>query len=373
MSKGLRRLWFGRQLIVETGMSTRGNSQMDEAPDLEDQSPETQALIWLTRLTSGDAGPEQMGAFERWRREDARHELALADARQLWVDLGRPLQAMYAPRLASLPPLVSDHGSRRVRLRRVVRSAVAAALLMGLVGGQQWWTGWRFDQVTDTGAQRTLALRDGSTMWLNTDSAADIRVDESQRHVTLARGEAFFDVAHDEARPFIVDAGVGQIRVLGTAFGVRRDGDDVLVTVQRGRVQVSGGATPPVLVTPDMRVRVHTGDKVKHVDMVNADQELAWRNGRLVFEDRPLSEILNELKRYDSRLVVVRYPEASKVRINAMIDLARIDEWYDGLQQTLPVEVLRIGPLVWVSGAAHNKKGAYIPTVVQVGAAIPAT
>lgn len=374
-------LWNPAPLIVETSMSTREDNLKDEelALDPADDSLEDQALTWLVRMTSGDAGPEQMEAFVQWRNASPEHDQALADARQLWVELGRPLDALYAPRLASMQAPVPMHLSlsanvqfkQRPRHRWLPRAAAAAVLMLSVVAGQQWWSKWRFDQVTATGVQRTLALQDGSTMWLNTDSAADVRVDAKQRHVTLARGEAFFDVTHDPARPFTVDAGVGQIRVLGTAFGVQRDGDDVLVTVQRGRVQVSGGGTAPVIITPDMRARVHLGDKVKHVDLINADQELSWRNGRLIFEDRPLSEILNVLKRYDDRVVVVRYPEANKVRINAMIDLARIDEWYDGLQQTLPVEVSRIGPLVWVSGTDRDPQAGNKPPVVQLGVVIP--
>lgn len=374
-------LWNPAPLIVETSMSTREDNLKDEelALDPADDSLEDQALTWLVRMTSGDAGPEQMEAFVQWRNASPEHDQALAEARQLWVELGRPLDALYAPRLASMQAPVPMHLSlsanvqfkQRPRHRWAPRAAAAAVLMLSVVAGQQWWSKWRFDQVTDTGVQRTLALQDGSTMWLNTDSAADVRVDAKQRHVTLARGEAFFDVTHDPARPFTVDAGVGQIRVLGTAFGVQRDGDDVLVTVQRGRVQVSGGGTAPVIITPDMRARVHLGDRVKHVDLINADQELSWRNGRLIFEDRPLSEILNVLKRYDDRVVVVRYPEANKVRINAMIDLARIDEWYDGLQQTLPVEVSRIGPLVWVSGTDRDPQAGTNPPVVQLGVIVP--
>lgn len=328
---------------------------MDTESITDADSPQTQAVTWLVRLTSGEAAPQMLAEFDAWRYADHQHEQALADARHMWLELGKPLQLQYAPRLASLPRQRGGAIQRARQRWRPVMAAAAATLAFAIGLGQQWWTNWQYDQVTAVGEQRTLALHDGSTMWLNTGSAANIDVNPQRRHVRLIRGEAFFDVRHDPRHPFTIDAGAGQVKVLGTAFGVHREGDDILVTVQRGKVQVSGGGTAPVVITPDQRVRVRIGDAIKRIEFVNSDQDLSWRNGRLVFEDRPLSEILTELKRYDNRVLIVRYPEANRIRMNAMIDLARLDEWYDGLEQSLPVEVTRFGPAVLVRAAEHNK------------------
>lgn len=331
----------------------------------DDTGLEAQAIAWLVRLTSGEAGPDVLADFERWRNADPQHEVALTSARHLWLQLGRPLESQYA-RPWVVEPERRPISSKRKRSRMRPTLAAAAAVLAVTVGlGQRWLTSWQYDQVTAIGEQRTVALADGSTLWLNTGSAANLDVDNMRRHIQLLRGEAFFEVQRDPQHPFSVDAGGGQVKVLGTAFGVRRDGEDVIVTVQRGRVQVSGGGTPPVTITPDQQVRVHLGDRIKRVELVNADQNLSWRTGRLVFEDRTLSEILNELERYDRRMILVRYSDASRVRINAIVDLARLDEWYDGLQQSLPVEVIRIGPVVWVSGTAEasQARNESVPTV----------
>ncbi|MEJ1964547.1 MAG: FecR domain-containing protein [Gammaproteobacteria bacterium] len=82
---------------------------------------------------------------------------------------------------------------------------------------------------------------------LNSSAALDVRFTGEARRVVLARGEVFFDVTHNPDLPFIVQAGSGEVRVLGTAFSVRRDGDDLLVTVERGRVQVSSGGHSSIL------------------------------------------------------------------------------------------------------------------------------
>ncbi|MFT4246845.1 MAG: FecR domain-containing protein, partial [Pseudomonas sp.] len=226
--------------------------------------------------------------------------------------------------------------------------AAAAALVLTAGLGTQWLRDWRHDQTTATGEQRTIALRDGSTLWLNTASAVDLTMDGARRQVRLVRGEAYFDVARDPAHPFVVDAGTGWITVLGTAFGVRRDGGDVVVTVQRGRVQVAGGGSPSVVLMPGQTVRVHAGDPRKQVASVDAEQALSWRSGRLLFENRPIGEVLDELRRYDRRVLLIGDPAVRRLRVTSIVDLARIDEWYDTLAQSLPVDVTRIGPFIWI-------------------------
>lgn len=332
-------------------MTEYEDAMMELDVQMDPDSPKDQAFAWLARLATGEADGAMLAEFERWRDSDPRNAKALAEARALWLLIGKPLEAQYAPVMASQP---SRHrqGRRMQRWRPLLATAATLMLMVGL--GTQWLSSWRYDQVTATGEQRTIALEDGSTLWLNTGSAADIRVDAERRHVRLVRGEAYFDVAHDAQRPFTVDAGQGQVRVLGTAFGVRRNGDNVVVTVERGRVQVSGGGMPAVVLGPNQTVRVRAGDTVKRTGFVNAEQHLSWRTGRLQFENRPISEILSELKRYDSRIVLVRYPQAGRTRVSSVIDLARLDEWYDTLDQTLPVEVTRFGPVVWIRQAGSG-------------------
>ncbi|WP_175597023.1 FecR family protein [Peristeroidobacter soli] len=324
-----------------------------ERDDPIEEGPEEQAAAWLMRLTSGEAAPELVASFERWRDENEDNARALAQARTFWLQLERPLQDRYAPRLASQR---CNHSLRRKQRRQVrVKLLAAAILAFCMLGvGREWWHNWRFDQVSATGAQRTLALADGSTMWLNTDSAANVEMTARERHVKLARGEAFFDVKRDEARPFIIDAGMGKVRVLGTAFAVRNDGAGVLVTVARGKVKVSGEAGSSVDITKDQRVRVSPDGSVGNIQMVNAEHATAWRTGYLVFENATLAEILAEIERYDARIIVANDARLSEVRVNAIVDVARIDEWFDNVERKFPLKIGRFGPLVWISDApAH--------------------
>lgn len=328
-------------------MKSHDDKMIDLDLFLDPADPKDQALQWVSRLAAGDSDATMLAEFERWRESDVRNDHALANARRLWLMMGIPLEKQYAPAMASLPAPATGRVARRAR----PLMATAASLLLATGIGHQWWTNWQFDQVSEVGEQRTVALSDGSTMWLNTGSAADIQIDAAERHVVLARGEGYFDVVRDPRRPFTIDAGVGQVRVVGTAFGVYREGDDVVVTVQRGKVEVSGERGTSATVTPNQSVRVKSDGVVEAVKPIDAEQALSWRNGRVLFENRPIGQVLEELKRYDNRFIVVRFPEADHLRVSSMVDLARLDEWYDSLGESLPIEVRRLGPFVWISEA----------------------
>nr|WP_180166618.1 FecR domain-containing protein [Stenotrophomonas sp. SbOxS2]NYT99472.1 DUF4880 domain-containing protein [Stenotrophomonas sp. SbOxS2] len=316
--------------------------------ELDPNDPMDQALVWVSRIATGEADVTALAEFEQWRDADARHEKAINEARRLWLMLGAPLEQEYAPVMASLPASAAHR--QQTKRRRAWRPALAtaAALVVAMALGEQWHRDWRFDQATGTGEQRTIALADGSTMWLNIDSAADLQVDVERRHIHLARGEAYFDVAHDPQHPFTIDAGNGQVKVLGTAFGVRRESEDVVVVVQRGKVQVASAEGPAVFVTANEKIRVNPGKSMPRIEAVSAEQVLSWRTGRLQFENRRFGEVLEELKRYDRRLVLVTYPQADQQRVSSIVDLARLDEWYDTLELSMPVKVTRIGPIVWI-------------------------
>ncbi|WP_315708142.1 FecR family protein [Brenneria uluponensis] len=309
---------------------------------------ETQAITWLVRLTSGDITNSELATFESWRKSDIRHEAALSEVRRLWVGIGRPLENYYQPDM--LNGMMPDENLRRYFLRWQVVLPVVVLLIFSMWMTQSWLSRWQYDQYTTTGEQRMLSLDDGSKMWLDADSAADIRINSGRRFVRLARGEAFFDVVHNPLQPFIVDAGAGEIKALGTTFGVQRDSNAIVVTVEHGKVQLSRKDKPDMVLQADQQIQLHSEPDTVNVINVNAKQALSWHQGQLVFEDQPLSHILSALKRYDKRVIMFNSDKLSTVRLNAIIDIHHLDDWYDGLQRSLPIKISRVGPVVWVRG-----------------------
>lgn len=304
-----------------------------------------EAITWLVRLTSGDASNQEFKDFELWRRADNRHEEALAEARHLWLSMGIPLENYYQPN--DISSFSQEEYYRRNFFRWEIVLPVLLILSVG-VFAQNWLTRWQYDQYSSTGEQRMLSLQDGSKMWLDADSAADIHFSASERLVRLAYGEAFFDVAHNSQQPFIVDAGAGKIKALGTAFGIQREDNSMTVTVERGKVEVNSDDGASMQLDANQQVKVTAGVGPAQITKVNAGQVLAWHKGKLIFENQSLSAILSSLKNYDKRVIMFDNDALSNVKLSAIIDIHHLKDWYDGLQQSLPINVSELGPIIWV-------------------------
>ena len=300
---------------------------------------EDEAIEWVVRLTSGKASVADRAGFERWRAQSAAHEAAAQAARQLWVGVG---QTLVEPRASAAPPSrVRRMLADRPRVRNL---ALAASLLLGFFLFFQLFHNWRHDYVASTGEQGRYLLADGTSVTLNSSSALDVRFTRLERRVVLDRGEAFFDVTHNPNLPFIVQAASGEVRVIGTAFSVRRESDDVLVTVERGRVEVLAGGRTSVLLK-DQRVRFRDG-MLDEVEIADPYSQLAWRRGRLIIEDQPLTEVVRELNRYYPGVIVVTSHAVGVRRLNAVVDLKHIDQWLAALKESQPIDIRYIGPLV---------------------------
>lgn len=215
---------------------------------------------------------------------------------------------------------------------------------------------WREGAVTyetGLGALKNIHLDDGSSITLSGETKVLVRLTKQVRSVQLIEGEAWFRVAHDPQWPFIVQAGDGDIRAVGTAFLVTRDSDRVVVTVTEGTVTVT--AAPPAKRSsgasgPRAPIRVTRGEKVSYRDngtvasAVTADTlaATAWTRGRLVFDDEPLRYVVESVDRYFPRRISVT-PSAGQLRFSGVIFGGEIEDWLQGLPQTFPVHVSEHG------------------------------
>lgn len=251
-----------------------------------------EASAWLARL-HGPRGADAEVPLQDWLRCDPAHQEAFERATELW----------------ELLPGAAAIATQEVRApRRFTPLAIAASLLAVVVTGAMTVylsQAPAFD--TGAGEQRSTTLDDGSRIALNTDSHVTVKFDREQRQVSLDRGEAMFEVAHDVARPFVVMAGDERIRAIGTSFVVRRDGDRVRVTLLRGKVEVTrAGERPQLLAILAPGERVSAAPQVAPVlDRPALDAVTAWRRGEILFRDTPLSEAVAEVNRYGQDRVVV--------------------------------------------------------------------
>ena len=262
----------------------------------------------------------------------------------LWHRLEGLSQREIATRLGVSERMAGKYISRALSHCRAWLAA-AVLILMVVTAARLPWPVWTADQRTLAGEQRTLTLDDGSRVTLAGDSAINLNLNDHQRRVTLLRGRVYFQVARDPQRPFVVEAGEARVRVTGTRFEVRRDGGDrVRLTVAEGEVIASGG---------DRRLTLRAGEQVHWLRgrlgdsrRVEVDQVLGWLEGRLVFRDQPLREILQELAPHHPDRVLLLNRELAGRRFSGTLNSRDPRAALDALSHTLPLTVRHLPGVV---------------------------
>ena len=163
-------------------------------------------------------------------------------------------------------------------------------------------------QATQRGEIRLIPLQDGSTMTLNTDSAARVRYADDRRLIELIRGEAFFSVARDTLRPFQVEVAGRRLTTANGAFRVSRLADaPIVVTVQQGRLDLSGGVRRDILLDANSRAELAADGPptVRRISPREVERDLAWREGKIAFKGDTLEDAARAFARYgDPRLTI---------------------------------------------------------------------
>ncbi|WP_083223599.1 MULTISPECIES: FecR family protein [unclassified Ensifer] len=301
-----------------------------------------QAVDWLVRLT-GDPGDEELRlAFERWRAEDPLHAEIFERARRAVGDATLLIrrEPEFAQRAARAP------GNRRKTLVSLAAIVVAGVGSFLALDGAMWM---RADVIAGEGERPILTLADGSTLQLNAQSAVAYEFTASERRVVLLRGEAFVQVAADRNRPFVVEAGAGTTTALGTAFDVNLTGEGTSVTVLEHAVSVAtDAATLPRRVEINEQVNYNHDGRLGDVRPIDPLFAAAWREGRLVFEERTIASIVEEIGRYVPGKILIADAAVGARRVSGSFDLSDPVRALQGLADAFGVRITRIGPYVTI-------------------------
>lgn len=283
------------------------------------------ARAWFVRLNDDQTSEADWLAFLDWTEADEAHRLAYDRVEQLWAELDEPLETTPA----------NDIGPK-IRRRAVwLVPAMAAGLVLALGVGSTF-LGERA-QVYRTGDQpRLLALEDGSRIVLNRRSEMTVRLRHDSRDITLVDGEAAFDVAHDQTRPFSVSANGHDIRVLGTAFNVLSHQDRFSVSVARGVVAVTPRQDSTVRLTAGRRID-QVGKAASVISTVDPAETSPWRDGVLIYRNADVAEIATDLSRYLDKPVRVS-PSTRDLRYTGVLTLGAEPTMLKQLEDLLPVE-----------------------------------
>ncbi|ALG73117.1 hypothetical protein VY88_17830 [Azospirillum thiophilum] len=312
----------------------------------------SEANAWFFRLQADDHTPAERAAFAAWLARSPAHTRAFAELETLLHDLKDPARA--AARAMPAPARISAPGQARIAGFRRFAAALAILLAVGGIGLWQGPTRYQnaiADEVTSLGQRRMLTLPDGSRAEMNGDTALALDFQGGERRVRLLRGEAWFQVVRDPDHPFVVDAGAGAARVLGTQFSVRRDDDRTTVTVGEGLVEVAahpgGNAHAP---WPDS-IRLRPGESaeagplgVTGPQAADPGVAFAWRHGQIVFRQQSLASVITALNRQWPGRVVLLNDEAAERVVSGVFALDRPDAVFDALERGLGVHATRITP-----------------------------
>jgi transmembrane sensor len=299
------------------------------------------ALQWFVTLRDDDVTDAQRRTFSEWRAADPAHEKACAELEQIWgrLDTLAPQHIPVLPNPETLSGLFYTRASQRSPQgwRRVAVAAVVA-LILGL-GWQAIPEGLLADYRTSVGERRVIALDDGSQVELASSSALDVGFSGSQRKVRLVTGEAFFTVAKDPARPFVVEAQDGQVAVLGTAFNIRIT-SEVAVSVTHNSVEVTAAHHTPVRVKQGQGIH-YDSTSVSDTVPVDVDAVQAWRNDQLIFHDARLKDVLAVLKRYRRGYVQLIGRDLGERRVTAVFDARHPDAALESIANSLDLRIFR--------------------------------
>lgn len=309
------------------------------------------AAEWFLELRSSGVSVERIAEWQEWLAADAANRQAFDRIESLWHMTGK----IAAPSWPADTDVAADsyrgvgtisEWRRHPAHRRLAvwphTFRFAAVVLAAAIGLWLWLRAPLIAVETAVGETRNLSLPDGSTIAVGGYTEIEADFVERSRDVALTRGEAFFRVAKDPARPFVVHAGRIAVTAVGTAFNVRRAAHGVtMIAVAEGTVKITTPNREVGLVSAGQEARVmeRAGERAAVVP-VNASSVAGWRDGRLQYINESLQAVIADLRRYSSRKIVIGDSETGELRITGIVFQQNVDGWLASLEATLPVRVV---------------------------------
>lgn len=334
---------------------------------------EEQAADWLVRLDSErPPSGEELADLKQWINRSPAHRQEFQRLTQYWhsanilTELSFPLPGSQRPQ--SLWAKIKRRLSQSWPVTAAVGTAMAVSLSIGLVLLSPGLKGVSGNGIYETriGEQNTITLVDGSVIQLNTQSQLQVNYLDNQRNVVLITGEAHFDVAKDSQRPFVVKAGQGSVRAVGTAFSVRLNQQALKVIVTEGKValaraelkdsQQSSGLSSSALPRPDINqgylVQGQAIDfepqshrsidsQVQQLERKDIEQQLSWRKGLLLFSGEPLSQVISEVNRYTKLNIKIIDSEIADISIGGQFKVGETEAMLKVLEASFGINVTR--------------------------------
>jgi transmembrane sensor len=295
---------------------------------------EDQAAAWLVKRDSGEWTDADQQALDQWLESSTAHTVAFIRLETLW-ERTQQLKLLRARAGAE----DERRSGRWTRFRRGPPWVIAASALCACVAMLGYFQASGASYHTAVGGIAAVPLIDGSKILLNTNSELKVDLTESERSVRLEQGEAYFNVAYDPRRPFIVSVGETRIVAVGTAFSVWRNEDDVRIAVTKGKVRFEKSDRSNVLLPPGSVVRsLRDQVTMQQRTVAEVDEALSWRTGFLTFHDTTLADAVAEFNRYSTRKIILEDPAIAVLRLSGKFQFSQSDAFVRLLERSFPVQ-----------------------------------
>ncbi len=295
------------------------------------------AASWVVaRAHTADWTDARQSELDTWLAQSLEHTIAYWRMDAAWAS---------TQRLAALKPHRPTPAPRPGLLPRATKAVAAVAVIaLMLVAAHSALTPDQTTYATAVGDRKILTLSDGSRIELNTDTTLRVAQTAGQRRVWLDRGEAFFDIKHDAARPFIVDIGKHRVTDLGTKFVIRESAKRVDVSLLEGRARIDtpdeNNRTHSAILTPgDVAVATDATLSVRKAPVRKIENELAWRTGQLVFNATTLGEAAEAFNRYNHVKVVIENPQTAALTIDGTFRASNVSAFAEVAQHVLKLTI----------------------------------
>lgn len=311
---------------------------------------EGQAEAWLARLLSPHCSTGDRAAFEDWLAQSPDHVDAYLEAELVHAMAGKlASDDLLRATARQARRRIGEETARRGRWLSAL-SGIAATLAIAL-GAAYWLTrapAVAIEQyATAVGEQRTIVLKDGTAMLLDTGSSVSTHFSNRERRVAVERGRVQFSVGRDPRRPFLVEAGPGIVRDIGTTFQVSRIGDDITVGLIEGVVvvAVAEGTTTARSSTlaPGEQVAIDADGKLQGKRPLDLAVAQAWPRGELVFKGRRLDQLLAEMNRYSQIQLRLADPELGALTVSGVFHIDDQQALVTALEQGWSLRAERVG------------------------------
>lgn len=331
---------------------------------------EAEACAWLVRLDDS-RDESELKELRQWLDRSPLHREAFARAAGTWGELNGLGQWLELD--------ASTIARQRPSRLRYSLAAAAIVLTAGLVA---WLSAplrpaqepYRAEHATAIGEVRTVSLPDGTAAQLNTGTRIAFTMDRNARLARLDEGEAWFDIARDPERPFVVYASRLAVRAVGTAFSVRVQGNRVDLTVTEGRVEIASmhaalaeSAELELRRFDDdteSRVALDAGQHVVYdgrIEQVSRwaapqiERSLSWRDGMLIFDNDSLAHVVAEIGRYTPQKIVISDSDLRDLRFGGYFRVGDIASILATFEEDFDIRVERINDeLVYLSQRRHG-------------------